>query len=51
VPSPFPGMDPHLEGSLWTSVRFALSAEIARQLAPRLRPRYLVLPAERFSLG
>jgi hypothetical protein len=41
-------MDPYLEGSLWTTVHFALSAEIVRQLAPRLRPRYLVLPAERF---
>lgn len=50
MPSPFPGMDPYLEGSLWTSVHFALSAEIARQLAPKLRPRYLVLPAERFVL-
>ncbi len=50
MPSPFPGMDPYLEGSLWTSVHFALSAEIARQLAPKLRPRYLVLPAERFVM-
>ena len=48
MPSPFPGMDPYLEGPLWTTVHFALSAEIVRQLAPKLRPRYLVLPAERF---
>src|SRR5262252_1133096 len=48
MPSPFPGMDPYLEGALWTTVHFSLSAEIVRQLAPRLRPRYLVLPAERF---
>jgi hypothetical protein len=41
-------MDPYLEGSLWTTVHFSLSAEIVRQLAPKLRPRYLVLPAERF---
>ncbi|MFQ5594922.1 MAG: DUF4058 family protein [Anaerolineae bacterium] len=50
MPSPFPGMDPYLEGSLWTSVHFSFSAEIARQLAPKLRPRYLVLPAERFVM-
>ena len=50
MPSPFPGMDPYLEGSLWTTVHFSLSAEIVRQLAPRLRPRYLVLPAERFVM-
>ncbi|MDQ4078698.1 MAG: DUF4058 family protein, partial [Chloroflexota bacterium] len=41
-------MDPYLEGSLWTTVHFSLSAEIVRQLAPRVRPRYLVLPVERF---
>lgn len=48
MPSPFPGMDPYLEGSLWSSVHTQLSAEIARQLAPRLRPRYLALTTERF---
>jgi hypothetical protein len=41
-------MDPYLEGALWTTVHFSLSAEIVRQLAPQLRPRYLVLPAECF---
>ena len=50
MPSPFPGMDPYLEGTLWTTVYFSLSAEIVRQLAPKLRPRYLVLPAERFVM-
>lgn len=50
MPSPFPGMDPYLEGSLWTTFHFALGAEIVRQLAPRLRPRYLVLPIERFLI-
>lgn len=50
MPSPFPGMDPYLEGALRTTVHFALSAEIVRQLAPQLRPRYLVLPAERFVM-
>jgi hypothetical protein len=43
-------MDPYLEGALWTTVHFSLSAEIVRQLAPKLRPRYLVLPAERFVM-
>ena len=41
MPSPFPGMDPYLEGALWTTAHFALSAEIVRQLVPRLHPRYL----------
>jgi len=48
MPSPFPGMDPYLEGALWTTFHFAFGAEIVRELAPRLRPRYLVLPVERF---
>jgi uncharacterized protein DUF4058 len=48
MPSPFPGMDPYLEGSLGMSVHTQLSAEIARQLAPKLRPRYLALTSERF---
>lgn len=48
--SPFPGMDPYLEGPLWTTFHFAFGAELLRQLAPRLRPRYLALPVERFVL-
>jgi hypothetical protein len=36
-------MDPYLEGSLWLSVYSQLVAEIARQLVPRLRPRYVPL--------
>ncbi len=48
--SPFPGMDPYLEGSLWTTFHFSLAAEIVRELAPRVRPRYLVLPEERFVM-
>jgi hypothetical protein len=51
MPSPFPGMDPWLEGPLWSSVHFQLSAEIARQLAPRLAPKYLALSNERFVLA
>jgi len=47
MPSPFPGMDPYLEGSLWTTFHFAFAAELVRQLVPRLRPRYLALPVER----
>lgn len=36
MPSPFPRMDPYLEGSLWTTFHFSLAAEIVRQLAPRV---------------
>jgi len=48
MPSPFPGMDPWLEGPLWTSIHTQLSVEIARQLAPRLRPRYVPLTEKVF---
>ena len=47
MPNPFPGMDPYLEGPVWTTVHTSLVNEIARQLAPKLRPKYLALPQER----
>ncbi len=50
MPAPFPGMDPYLEGSHWMGVHTQLSAEIARQLTPRLVPRYVALTNERFVL-
>lgn len=42
MPSPFPGMDSYLEGSEWSSLHVELSSEIARQLAGKLRPNYIV---------
>jgi hypothetical protein len=50
MPSPFPGMDPYLEGSLWTTLHHSLATEIVRQLAPKLRPLYVALPVERFVM-
>lgn len=38
--SPFPGMDPYLEGYLWPDVHNALAAKIRQVLTPALRPRY-----------
>jgi hypothetical protein len=38
--SPFPGMDPYLEGYLWPDVHNALAAKIRQKLTPLLRPRY-----------
>ena len=49
--NPFPGMDPYFEGDLWTSVHTDLSAEIARQLAPKVRPKYVVLTTRRVVLA
>lgn len=48
MPSPFPGMDPYLEGAEWSSFHALLAAEIARQLTPQLRPRYVALPQRRY---
>ncbi len=50
MPSPFPGMDPYLEGSEWGSVHVELSSEITRQLAPRLRPKYVARAMRRFVM-
>jgi hypothetical protein len=41
-------MDPYLEGSEWISVHAELSSEIARQLSPKLRPKYIARTARRF---
>jgi hypothetical protein len=48
MPSPFPGMDPYLEGPLWTGFHTQFCVEIARNLTPRLLPRYLALTEKRF---
>ena len=48
--SPFPGMDPYLEGELWTTVHSQLAAEIARQLAPKIAPRYVARTEKRFVI-
>ncbi|HVA48134.1 MAG TPA: DUF4058 family protein [Pirellulales bacterium] len=50
MPSPFPGMDPYLEGELWTAVHSQLAAEIARQLAPKIAPRYVARTEKRFVI-
>ena len=47
MPSPFPGMDPYLEGPRWMGFHHQLVSEIARQLAPKLRPKYVALTTER----
>lgn len=47
MPSPFPGMDPYLEGPLWSMAHNSLIEEIARQLTPQLWPHYKVRPGER----
>lgn len=50
MPSPFPGMDPYLEGELWTSFHAVFVPEIIRLLTPQLRPRYIAL-AQKYHLA
>ena len=50
MPSPFPGMDPYLEGDDWTSFHTHFATEIGRQLTPKLRPKYVALPEKRFDV-
>lgn len=40
--SPFPGMDPYLEGYLWPDLHQSLAHIIKVQLIPQVRPQYLV---------
>lgn len=43
MPSPFPGMEPYLERpGFWPGVHHFLICEIARAIAPQLRPKYRV---------
>lgn len=41
MPSPFPGMDPSLEGHLWPDVHLHLAAEISRTLNRIIVPDYV----------
>ncbi|MDM8518555.1 DUF4058 family protein [Anaerolineales bacterium HSG6] len=41
--SPFPGMDPYLEGHMWSEFHTRLAAEISNQLLPKLAPNYIAL--------
>lgn len=49
MPSPFPGMNPYLEGNLWTSFHHELAVGVKLQLSPLLEPRYVAI-TERYSL-
>jgi hypothetical protein len=50
MPSPFPGMDPYLEGSsFWEEFHANLAGEIQAQLTPQLRPRYIAALTPRMT--
>ena len=43
MPSPFPGMDPYLEGEMWQEFHERLAHQFSAQLMPLLSPRYVAL--------
>jgi hypothetical protein len=49
--SPFPGMDPYLEGDLWQEFHDRLANQISEQLLPRLRPKYVALLSKRYVIN
>jgi hypothetical protein len=48
MPSPFPGMNPYLEGRRWSSFHHLYITEITHQLSLLLSAKYIALPQERF---
>jgi hypothetical protein len=50
MPSPFPGMDPFLELEEWSDFHGAMIFAFRGQLAPQLRPRYIVRAETRVYL-
>ncbi len=48
--SPFPGMDPYLEGELWPGFHDLLATQICAQLTPRISPKYVARLAQRYVL-
>ncbi|MBI3948289.1 MAG: DUF4058 family protein [Armatimonadetes bacterium] len=50
MPSPFPGMDPYLEGQVWEEFHSKLIDEAQIMLMPQIRPRYVARIEERVYL-
>lgn len=50
MPSPFPGMDPYLEGEMWQEFHETLAHAIRTQLTPLLPPKYVALLSKRCIL-
>lgn len=48
MPSPFPGMDPYLEGDMWQEFHETLAGAIRAQLMAQLPPKYVALLAKRY---
>ena len=50
MPSPFPGMDPYLEGDMWQEFHETLANAIRAQLITHLPRKYVALLAKRYSI-
>ncbi|MEA3339512.1 MAG: DUF4058 family protein [Chloroflexota bacterium] len=50
MPSPFPGMDPYLEGEMWQEFHETMANAIRAQLMSVLTPKYVALLAKRYVL-
>src|SRR6266540_1480885 len=50
MPSPFPGMDPYLEGPRWHGFQTMLCVKIVEYLTTQLGPDYVALVEERVVL-
>lgn len=48
--SPFPGMDPYLEGEMWQEFHETLASAIRQQIMPHLKPKYVALLAKRYVM-
>lgn len=48
--SPFPGMDPYLEGDLWQEFHERLANQISMLLMPKLGSKYVALLAKRYEI-
>jgi len=48
--SPFPGMDPYLEGEMWQEFHERFANQISVQLLPQLKPKYVALLAKRYAV-
>lgn len=49
--SPFPGMDPYLEGDMWQEFHHTLAGAIRAQLMSYITPKYVALLSRRYVVG
>ncbi|HEX6984817.1 MAG TPA: DUF4058 family protein [Planctomycetaceae bacterium] len=50
MPSPFPGMDPFIQGQIWLDFHNSFCIGLRNALAPKLLPRYVIQVDERLVL-